>query len=161
MKGFTILEVLLSLIILSFFIFMIFFYIFWIKEKSDVYKVRSDLLEEMIFLRQKISWVLENSEIIEPLAGATSSFIKVNKRNFNLNPILLEFFDQNLLISYAGGEKIKLNSSLLKILNAAFHRDSFPQGDALYIMINLKPNVYFEEIKNLETKIELKKFLPK
>lgn len=142
-KGFTLIEIIIYVALLSLTIGFILVAIYQILDSKTGVLARTSVEEEANFLMKKIKWAMANVDAInQPAAAATSTTLSVNKFNFPANPVAISIsgFDAN--ISYAGNPAVILNSEDIAVKNLVFENVSGGGNPAVKIKLSVeyRPN---------------------
>lgn len=134
LTGFTLIETLiysaLVLIIISFSIFAT----YQIIESGDRGKNLRELAENQKFLEQKIFWALQSVSVInEPLNGATSTVLSVNKIGFAENPIVIDSADNAARLKRGSSPIQMITDDFVAVQNLTFHQYDFSGRPAIKI----------------------------
>jgi type II secretory pathway pseudopilin PulG len=139
MKGFTLIEIIIYVALLSLTIGFILVGIYQIFDSKAGALARTSVEEEANFLIKKIKWALINVDIInQPAAGATSTTLSVNKFNFSANPVAISRVDSDLNISYAANPATILNSEDVSIKDLVFENISGGNNPAIKVKLSLE-----------------------
>lgn len=126
-KGFTLIETIIYAGLFSVIISLVLVGVFQIIESQDMAQARVEVQEESNFITRKIRWALIGAESVnQPLAGATSSMLSVNKFNFGQNPVVFDLASGLVKLSKGGGELLDLNSRDVKVTSLVF--EHIPQS---------------------------------
>jgi type II secretory pathway component PulJ len=116
-NGFTLLETILYLSLLSFIIGSAFIATFQIIENSHLQSIKIPQEEEVHFVQRKVLWIINNTKLIH-VSDTTLSFEKPDE---NQNIWTLSFENDFLYLqSDLNKEKIALNSNAVPITNGLF-----------------------------------------
>ena len=90
MKGFTLIEIIIYVALLSLTIGFILAGVYQILDSKTGVLARTSVEEEANFLMKKIKWAMTGVDAVnQPTAGATSTTLSVNKFNFSANPVAI------------------------------------------------------------------------
>lgn len=151
--GFTLIETLIYAALISIMIGFSLMAVYQIIDSSESLNKKIVIEEEANFLLRKIEWALTGVEIINnPVSGASSSILSVNKINFSANPLIFDLDSDNLRLKKGTGNPIILNNQNVKITNLAFEHlaanENKPAGIKINFDINEKSygiNVYLRK----------------
>ncbi len=120
-KGFTLIETIVYIALLSFMLGGVFSVAYDLIESSSRQSQSIAVDEELNFLFRKIDWVLSGvSHIDAPRDSRVSDTLTIQKSHFLENPLTITLHDGLLLFSKNYKEAIPLNSESVKIDSASF-----------------------------------------
>ena len=143
MKGFTLIEIIIYMALLSLTIGFILVGVYQILDSKTGVLARTSVEEEANFLMKKIKWAMANVDIInQPAAATTSTTLSVNKFNFPANPMAISRSGLDMNVSYAGNPATTLNSEDVSVKDLIFENISGGSNPAVKIKLNLeyRPN---------------------
>lgn len=145
-KGFTLIEVIFYISMLSVFILII--STFWqglidVQEKS---RAMNAVHSESQFIMSKILQVIRDSnEITSPTYGLSSSSISLERKDINDNPTTIELNGNNIRISEGSIPFSNLNSSRVSISNLQFSNNAKSDSSGL---INIQFTISYVNPEN-------------
>jgi hypothetical protein len=118
MKGFTLIETILYLALLSMIMGGVILCVYQISDNAQFVQAGILSEEEGNFLLKKISWALHDAALIRtPIPNASGSVLSLDKQDFEENPITFELHDGNLLVRKGSGLPIVLNNKRVTVSN--------------------------------------------
>ena len=136
-SGLTLIDTLLYSVI---FATMMSFVIITLYQTVDSRKGSEGRLEvetEADFVMKKFQWMLAGGTVIEPISGASTTRLSVNKFNEPMNPLTVELSDGAILMSKGGGFPVVLNSSNVSANELLFHHFSASGNRPAGVQISL------------------------
>jgi len=133
-QGFTLIETLiysiLTVIIIGFSILAT----YQIIESGNRGKNLRELVENQKLLEQKIYWTLQSvSAINEPLSGATSTVLSVNKIGFAENPVVIDSADNTARLKRGASFVQPITDDFVSVQNLTFHQYDFAGRPAIKV----------------------------
>ena len=162
MKGFTLIEIIIYMALLSLTIGFILVGVYQILDSKTGVLARTSVEEEANFLMKKIKWALTNVDAInQPAAATTSTTLSVNKFNFPSNPVVINLSGSDINITYAANPAVILNSEDVAIKELVFENISSGSNPAVKIKlaVEYKPSDLktMKPSTTIETTIYLRK----
>jgi len=120
--GFTLLETVIYIALLSIIISAVLGSVYQIIEGSDKINSKINTEAEAHFLLRKIEWALTGISAVNlPVLASTGTTLSVNKVDFSGNPLIFDFNSGNVRLSRGGAAPIILNSGNVTIGDVQFH----------------------------------------
>ena len=143
MKGFTLIEVLIYVALISIIIGGSLTVVYQILETNSGVYNKIIIEQEANFLLQKIRWTMTGvSTINSPGVGATSSSLSVNKINFSENPVIVDLSSSTARMKRGSGQPAVLNSQNVVVENLVFQHlassSSIPEAIKINITVSKK-----------------------
>ncbi len=141
MKGFTLIEVLIYIALISIIIGGSLTVVYQILETNSSVYNKIIIEQEANFLLQKIRWAMTGvSAINSPAVGATSSALSVDKTNFSENPVIVDLSSSTARMKRGSGQPAVLNNQNVAVENLVFQHlassSSIPEAIKINITIN-------------------------
>lgn len=131
-KGFTLIEVLLYLAMLSVFIVVIASFWQGLMDVTQKGKAMNTVNTEGQFMMTKILQKIRESEsITSPLAGNSASSLNLANQNLVLNPTIMEFNNGSIRISEGVTPFASLNSGEVVVSNVSFTNNTATNSKGL------------------------------
>lgn len=111
-KGFTLIEVLVYLALLSIIITGCLSTAYFVLETSQKIDKAITQNEEKNFLLSILSWAMDGAVAINsPTAQQNGNTLSINKSDFDKNPLVFSFTDRTLYLGIGGDAALPLNTS--------------------------------------------------
>jgi hypothetical protein len=120
--GTSLIEVIIYTAILSMVFFTTISEAFLILKSSEDVVIKTAREEEANFLLRKFAWTMNSGgSVLAPGANSSSTSFKINKGNFDDNPIALSYSSNTIWMSLEGGENTWLSNESVAISDAQFY----------------------------------------
>ena len=115
-RGFTLIEILIYMAIMSITIGASLTAVFNLLEGSGKLNSTARIEEEANFIFKKLEWAFgDASAILNPAAGSSGQSVSVTKTGFDENPIVFGLSSGNITMQTGGGQENALNSESIEV----------------------------------------------
>lgn len=120
-KGFTLIETLLYIFLLSALISSSIFIFYQILSSEAQGRAQREVESEADFFMRKMVWALSSAQSVsQPASGATSTVLSLSKYGFAQNPIVFDASSGAGRISRGGGAAVPLTSGNVNVSQLIF-----------------------------------------
>ncbi|MEK7576345.1 MAG: prepilin-type N-terminal cleavage/methylation domain-containing protein [Patescibacteria group bacterium] len=138
--GFTLIEVLVYIALLSILLSGALAVTYQVLQSSESVQAKTTIDEESDFIFHKFDWALNNSTINSPVAGTADPILSLNKAGFAQNPIVFDLNSGNIRIKRGTQTANELNSVNIKITNLLFTHIAPSTGKPAAIHLSFTAN---------------------
>ncbi len=145
--GFTLIEMLFYLFFITFIMGSTLGIVHQLLRNSEVLKTGISLEEEGNFILKKLSWVINDSNLVNsPAVNSTGAFLSVDKNDFGPdNPVVVDLAGGVIRIARGAGPAKQLNNDRFVISSLTFERgwDGLnPETDLLKASFEINGRVF-------------------